>query len=133
MRIKGEGGIVWIKRDGEAGWYKPGAEEVGHIAAANGKSWMELAALVEGKIVEADGFTLRLFAPPEFFGYPIEANGPANIVLHMRTMRTLGRPVDLDFIEKQALLTAEYMHQLKGSSPLQWHEFVQQFEKGEKP
>lgn len=57
----------------------------------------------------------------------IEVNGPSNIITEINTAQAQGRPVRLDFIEKQALMTVGYMREHDLKPALKWHEFIAQW------
>lgn len=57
--------------------------------------------------------------------YGIEVNGAANILAELETAKFLNRPVNLEFIERQAKLLVIYMRSIDGDAKQPWHEVVQ--------
>lgn len=57
---------------------------------------------------------------PEAF--PVEVNGPANIVMMLDISQALGKPVDLAAIRQEAVETIAYIEALgRGERPA-WHQ-----------
>ncbi len=58
----------------------------------------------------------------------IEVNGPANIILEIDTACKIGRPVNVDLIERMAHLTVGYMRAHDTAPTLSWNAFVKRHE-----